>query len=362
MKLRYPAALVLASPLLAPAVSAEPWIAVQQGVKCSTCHVNASGGGMRNAYGNLFAQMQLAANQLATADADRWTGQLTEHVAFGGNLRADAQFIDVPGEDSAQAFELDEARLYLLFSPLAGRIDVYLDQRVAPGASSNLEAYARYHSERRDWYVKAGRMFLPFGLRLEDDSAFIRTVPGINFTTPDNGIELGWESARWSAQLAISNGAGGGPETDDGKQASLRIAHVRTGWRAGTSLNVNDTNAGSRNMGNVFAGLRTGPVAWLAEIDVIRDETFPTGTVTQRVALLEANWTFWPGHNLKFTAERFDPHNDTGADEQQRLSVFWEYFPFEFAQLRLGVRRYDSDNDVPVQNRELAILQAHAYF
>src|SRR5690606_7782566 len=145
------------------------WLAVQQGVKCGTCHVNATGGGMRNEYGNIYAQTMLAARQFAT-EGTPWTGRVNEYVGAGGNLRADATFIDIPDQDSQFAMDLMETRLYLDFSPLPGKVDIYLDQRVAPGGSTNLEAYARYASPDHRWYVKAGKMYLPFGLRLQDDS------------------------------------------------------------------------------------------------------------------------------------------------------------------------------------------------
>lgn len=347
--------------LCAPSVHAEPWIAVQQGMKCASCHVNASGGGMRNAYGNLYAQMTLAAQSLAATDA-KWTGRVNDHLAAGGNLRSNATFIDVPNQESVQEFALEETRLYLDFSPLPGRVDVYLDQRVAPGGSLTLEAYARYWSQDHDWYVKAGQMYLPFGLRLEDDTAFIRQATGINFNTPDRGMEIGWETARWSLQAAVSNGTGGGAEIDDGKQLSLRAVRVAGRWRAGASVNMNDTEAGTRNMQNVFAGLRTGPVAWLAEIDTISDDTLATGPLDQRIALVEANWLVRQGHNLKLTAEHFDPNVDFDDDEQRRYSVVWEYFPFEFVELRLGARIYDGDPAIDLQNREVAFLQVHGYY
>lgn len=345
---------------LSPA-AAEPWIAVKEGMKCGVCHVNASGGGMRTPYGNIYAQMQLAATRLAEADAKPWTGQLTERVAVGGNLRASATRIDVPDAASQNLFDVDEARLYFLFSPLPGRLDVYLDQRVAPGASTNQEAWVRYWLDGRNWYLKAGKMYLPWGWRLEDDTAFVRTVPGISFATPDTGVEIGWETANWTSQLAVSNGTAGGPELDDGKQASLRVARLFGGWRLGASANLNDTALGERSMQNVFAGWRTGPVGWLAEVDFIRDES-STGVVRQRVALLEANWWMRQGHNLKFTFERLDPDTALDEDEQDRISVVWEYFPIEFLELRVGARMYDGDPAVDVQNRSVYLVQLHGFF
>lgn len=357
-------ALVLFGPGLAllclPAANAEPWIAVQQGMKCASCHVSPTGGGMRNEYGNLYAQMTLAAQQLNAGD-EQWTGRVNKYLAAGGNLRSSATFIDVPNQERQQEFAMEESRLYLQFSPLPGRVDIYMDQRVAPGGSLTLEAWTRFWSADHDWYLRAGQMYLPFGLRLEDDSAFVRQVSGINFTTPDRGVEFGWESARWSVQAAVSNGTAGGAEIDTGKQVSLRAEHVRGSWRAGASVNVNDTDAGERNMQNVFAGLRTGPVAWLAEIDFITDDTLIVGR-EQQVALLEANWLVRRGHNLKLTAEYFDPDVDFDAAEQNRYSVVWEYFPFQFVQLRLGARMYDGDPLVDLQNREIVFLQLHGYY
>lgn len=352
--------LLALSSLLRP-VHAEPWIAVKEGAKCMTCHVNASGGGMRNTYGNLYSQMQLAATQLAKPDAEKWTGRVNDFLAVGGNLRASARQIDTPNQDTQLAFELEEARLYLQFSPLPGRMDVYLDQRIAPGSSTNLEAYARLWSADHEWYLKAGQMYLPYGLRLEDDSAFIRSIPGISFTTPDTGVEIGWENARWTAQLGVSNGTAGGPEADTGKQASGRLEHVRSNWRFGASANVNDTETGTRAMQNVFAGLRTGNIVWLAEIDSIRDESVVGEPLKQHIALVEANWFFRKGHNLKITAERFEPDVDDN-DVQERLSVFWEYFPFEFTQLRIGARQYDGDTAIDAQNRSIVVFQLHGYF
>ena len=72
-----------------------------------------------------------------------------------------------------------------------------------------------------------------------------------------------WNSAsspaRWSAQLAVSNGAGGGTETDPGKQVTTRAEFVQSRWRAGASLLYNDTDFGTRTGAGVFGAFQSRP-------------------------------------------------------------------------------------------------------
>lgn len=348
--------------LMSGAAWAEPYFAVQQGVKCVTCHVNPTGGGMRNPFGNTWARTVLPAHTIDTGVGEDWNGNLNRFVALGANLRASGTYIDTPNERSQSAFDVDEARLYLELTAIENRLSVYLDQRVAPGGSSNLEAYGRYWSADHTWYVKAGQMYLPYGLRLEDDSAYIRQVPGINFDTPDRGVEVGLETTRWSAQFAVSNGTASGPENDQGKQYSARAEFVQSVWRAGASYSFNDADAGERQLAGAFAGLRTGPIAWLAEADYITDEGFADGERKQWVGLLEANWLMSQGNNVKLTAEFFEPDRDVDEDEQSRYSAVWEYTPMQFLQLRLGVRFYDGIPQNDLQNRKQAFVQMNAFF
>jgi hypothetical protein len=250
----------------------------------------------------------------------------------------------------------------LLVQPVPGRLGIYLDERVAPGSATNLETYARYWSAQAAWYVQAGRMYLPFGLRLEDDSAYTRRVSGINMTTPDDGVEIGWESPHWSAQLAVSNGSSGGPETDSGKQWTGQAVFVESAWRLGSSASFNDSSAGNRWAWSVFGGLRTGPVAWLGEGVLVEDQGFPDGTRTQLAGLLEADWAVMKGHNLKLTAEWYDPDRDVAEDEQTRWSAVYEYTPIQFVQLRAGARFNDGIPQNDLQNARVYFLEVHGFF
>lgn len=354
------ARLVLAIALLPSTALAEPYLAAQMGFKCGQCHVNPSGGGMRNAFGNSFAQMQMPERQILK-DAEPWTGLLGKYFAVGGDLRANYNYNDVPNTDEENSFDVEEGRVYLEASIIPGRLSVYVDELVAPGNADNREANVRFWIRENALYVKAGRMYLPFGWRLEDDTAFTRQLSGINMTTPDNGAEIGFESGPWTAQLAISNGSAGGPEEDTGKQASLRAEYVQPVWRVGVSASTNNAEAGDREAFAIHGAIRTGPVVWLGEVDYVKDDSL-LPLRDQYAALGEANWRIRAGHNLKLTFEYFEPDDDVDEDEQTRTSLVYEWTPVEFLQFRLGGRVYDGIPQNNQQNRKLYFLQMHGFF
>lgn len=354
--------LVLLLAVGAHTAQAEPYLAVRMGLKCANCHENPTGGGLRTAFGNAFAQTQLPAKIVDFGELGPWTGTINRWIQLGGDLRAAATVDEVPSRSTQSEFALSEMRLYLQVSPLPDRVALYVDQRLAPGTSTNLEAYGKLWFAQKRAYVKAGQLYLPFGLRLEDDDAFIRTVPGINMNTPDTGVELGWEGGRWSAQAALSNGSAGGNEEDSGKQWSLKAEQVTSRFRLGASANFNDSRDGDRKAAGVFGGLRTGPIAWLGEVDRITDASFPGGARTLWAGLVEANWAFAKGHNLKLTAEGFEPDTRIDEDEQSRYSVLWEWSPLPFVQLRVGARLYEGIPQNDLQNRRRFIAELHAFF
>jgi hypothetical protein len=347
--------------LCAGVASAEPYLAVREGFKCAQCHVNPTGGGLRNVFGNAYVQSQLAANRIDTGDTV-WTGAVGQMLAVGGDLRADAAVVDVPNQEQTRAFEVQQARVYMNVAVIPNRLNFYVDELVAPGVASNREAYVRYQSGGGSWSIKAGKMYLPFGLRLQDDLAFVRQVSSINMTTPDSGVEISWDPESWSSQLAISNGSAGAPEDNKGKQVSLQTAFVQRSWRIGVAANHNDSDDGDRSAVGLFAGLRTGPIAWLAEVDYVEDEGFSPDKRKLIAGLLEGNWLIQKGHNLKLTAEHFDPDNDIDEDEQARFSAVYEYTPIQYLQIRGGVRYYDGIPQNDLQNRREGFLELHGFF
>jgi hypothetical protein len=342
--------------------TAEPYLAVFKGMQCSSCHSHPSGGGKRNVYGNVFAQTELPARRLGDPSAEIWTGEVFAWLSVGGNLRAAYETTDVPGAGSDADFDIRRGTIYVEADVVPNRLSIYVDQKLAPDDVEHRELYLKWKTADSRFHVAAGQFFLPYGLRLEDDSAFIRQATGVNFNLPDRGVQVGYESGPWSTQLSVTNGTGLGPVLDSADRVSFVAQYVQQSWRAGVSFNSTDSPAGDRQMQNVFGGLKTGPVVWLAELDFISDDLPGASSVDAIAGLIEGNWLFRKGHNLKISYEYLDPNDRISEDHQVRWSVLWEYAPMQFLQGRIGVRLYDGIPQVPLQNRDEYFVELHGFF
>lgn len=350
----------------------EPYLAIRSGLKCMVCHTNPTGGGQRNVFGNHYAQNTLAKKYIDFLDGNdksnpssdsRWNGQINRYISIGGDYRG--QLTD-SNTNSQSEFQYKTSQAYLALHPIPGRLTLYWDEKLGPGNTFNRETYALFWFDSQRYYIKAGRFFLPFGLRLQDDEAFTRGITGINFNTADDGIELGIELGPWSSHLAISNGSGIGEENNSDKQFSWNTTYAKHNWRTGISLNTNDVLGNQRDMIGIYAGLQTGPISWLFEHDRIEDTLpFSNQTFTQKIWLTEANWLISKGHNLKVTIEAWDPNTDIDDNLRERYSLVWEYFPIQYVQLSTGIRNFSiktPPNRPASPDRDTAFLQLHLFF
>ena len=168
---------------------AEPYLSFKTHQECSACHVNPAGGGMRTTYGNAYGYSQLPAEASDSNNFD--FAKLNDFVTFGGNLRYDFETSNSDASDRRQnSFNVQSAQFYTEIKAGRDDLSLYLDQQVSPGAALSREAMIIKRFKDGD-YIKIGRMMPPLGLRIEDDSAFIRQVTGFNFDNSDNGVEYG---------------------------------------------------------------------------------------------------------------------------------------------------------------------------
>ncbi|NQZ22634.1 MAG: hypothetical protein HRT53_11320 [Colwellia sp.] len=347
------------------AAQAEVYLAIKNNLACSACHVNPIGGGLRNDFGRIYGQTVLPSK---TQQFDSKTlAKLTQFLTLGTDARFNASYQKNEAETS-KGFSTESAQIYLHFSILETGLSFYVDEQVAPGSAINREAFVMYNfaekSSLQGNYLKAGKLFIPYGLRIEDDSAFIRQVTGMNFDNSDNGIEYGGNFGKTTVNLYLANGTSQATNNDDSLLYGTRIEHLFPHFRLGASAMLNDGDHQTK-MFNVFAGTQWRNIGLLAEVDYINLEaanTFTKQDISQLVGLIEMNYQWRKGWNFKLTAEYFDPDNDVDENEQTRYSFITEYTPLSNIQLRLGIRVKQDIPQIPEQNYDVIFLQSHFYF
>ena len=134
---------------------AEPYIAMQMGLKCVACHVNPTGGALRNSAGLAIAKSVIAANQVPEM-ASAWNGGIGDYLRIGGDLRTSLQRNVVPSQPTTNAAGLDQFRAYGDLQLIPDRLGIYVDDTLAPGNAAVQEAYVRTSLPGMAWYAKAG--------------------------------------------------------------------------------------------------------------------------------------------------------------------------------------------------------------
>ena len=349
-------------------IKAEPYLAIKNNLKCAACHVNPNGGGLRNDFGRIYGQNLLPA-KASSYDSGK-LARLTQYLTVGADSRFNGTYQKTAqkSDNTSQGFEISSTQLYLNIEIPDSGLSLYIDQQVAPGSAINREALVMYQFEQNNLfdgsYLKAGKLFLPYGLRIEDDSAFIRQVTGMNFDNSDNGVEYGVSYKNTSANFYVANGTSQASNNDDSLLYGLRVEHLFSSFRLGMSAVLNDGDQ-QVQMLNLYGGTQWKNLTFLAEIDYLtleKSNSFTQQDIKQLVTLAEVNYQWRQGWNFKLTAEFFDPDQDVDEDEQTRYSFITEYTPLSNVQLRLGFRLKQDIPQKPQQNCDMVFIQSHFYF
>lgn len=341
---------------------AEPYLAFKNNMQCSACHVNPVGGGARNTYGAYYGTHVLPQTPGSLTNFDG--GSLGETVRVGANFRANYYQSDSDEGQDSRTFETQSGQIYLIFQPKDSRFSLYIDEQIAPGGALNREAFIMTKLGDTS-YLKVGKLMLPYGIRLEDDTAFIRQATGFNFDTSDTGIEWDVQWQKTFLSVALTNGSSGLANDDKKMSLLTRAEYLGNNWRIGVSGVYNDAELGARTQANIFGGFNLFGFTFLAEADHIKDESVvhvPGEFEQQRIGFIEVNREIIKGYNVKLTTEYFDPDSNIAENQRVRHSLLLEYTPFSNVQIRTGLRKGE---DIPQKTSGNFIdffAQMHFYF
>lgn len=338
----------------------EPYLALRTGLKCSQCHINRSGGGGRDDFGNAWAQTQLPANT-----AEVRGRALNDWVALGIDLRVFAAGA-VSEADPRSEVAIQEAQIQIQARLIPNVLSFYVDQTLGPGSATPREVFGLWEGLPLDAYVKAGKFMLPYGWRLWDDNAYVRQETGFTYRTPEIGFEVGLEPGPISLFVAVSNGTTAAAENDSQKKLTTSGAYVHRYFRLGGSFSHNSDTSNRTNVAGAFGGFNIGPLAVLGEVDYIFNRledptTGSTGPPNQFVAYVEGNLLATRGLNAKVTYGYHDPDRSVNENQRIRMRFGLEWFPISFVQLATF---YTMLEDIPQVSTDVDVvsLELHLHF
>src|SRR5712691_4165896 len=302
--------------LVAGAARAEPYLMVREGAKCSACHTNQTGGGKRTAFAHIHAHdIEHDLDLLPVpAGVKPFNGELNSYASIGGDLRVQniTVFQDRPdrlgrvptNEAFRRSVRSNDSRLFEFL--VYGQVDLlpdfvtlYADEDFTSGAN-NREAFGMIRGFLPwDTYVKAGRLFPAYGLRVQDDQAFIRARTGYTFQTPDEGGEIGIQPGPFFLASSITNGTAG----DKDVAATLNgyimledvpvVRHVLAGASFARQSN-------KRYEGGFYGGSNWWRFTYLGELDWINDRKLGSpGRNDKYAAYGEADFLLFDWLNLR---------------------------------------------------------------
>lgn len=363
---------------------AEPYLEVRSGAKCSDCHTNLDGGGKRTLFAHVHAHDILHDLQLLPIPPTvrAFNGQLGEWVSIGSDLRVDNttvfqdRFNSQGNVPSNQAFRrsvtsnttsVNEFLGYLQVDLLPDYVTMYSAFNLNGGAT-NQEAFGLVRGFLPwDTFIKAGRFFPPFGLRVWDDQAFIRSATGYTFQNPYQGGEVGFAPGPFYFAAAVTNppSSGGNKDvqvTTNGYAVIDDVPVVRN-VLGGMSF-ARQTN--QRDVAAWYAGSNLWHFTYLGEFDWIRDSTVSSeGMRPQYAAYAEVDFLAFDWLNLRGT---FNYLKVSNGQSQNYWTIGAEPFIDRFIQPRIVYQIFNGPplpGENPselVENQAALIFELHFFF
>jgi hypothetical protein len=203
----------------ARAANAFPQYQFSTGVsRCDQCHFAPAGGGLINTFGR-----DAVGDDLTTFGGNggflHGAARLPVWLALGGDFRGAFASEDVqdPNGSKAAAFPMQaDAQARLVYGPLSfygvlgfrGQVrsdsDVIPLQNYQPITASQLVSREHYFMLRASplgAYIRAGRFFAPFGLRLAEHFLYVRRDLGFNTLEESYNLSSGYVAERWEVHV-----------------------------------------------------------------------------------------------------------------------------------------------------------------
>jgi len=364
MTLHRPALLLLLAAAFAGSAPALPRFASRNGAKCQSCHINPTGGAMRQPNGVQYGREQLPVPTWSKEYVlEDFSNVITNVLGVGADFRTLYFSRQVPGAAARSGFYQMQGDLYLNLR-IAKKVNFFLKK----GLRNGFEAYGLFNILPASGHVKVGKFLPNYGTRIDDHTAYIRQVTGMS---PEQGrVErTGLEAAVSPGPFTLTGGIynadeGDLPPTSSSKAFLGRLEGMFTlapelflglGGNVLTKKVAGVTSTFYGGMGS----FSWGGLTLFGEVDLVKYK-YPVGaTISGLVTYIEADYVVTPGLDLKLAYDFHDFDLDYKTGTIARYSIGLEFFPLSGVELR-PIYRIVKENPNSGNKNELDLL-LHLY-
>ena len=184
-----------------------PRFAAYTGNKCIDCHVNPTGGAMRNGGGIVYGEKNLNMDVFKKlAGKTQFSPKLTKSISIGGDVRV-AQVDNQVREGSANFNSFLAMQGDIYFNAKLNKIlNVYATSGIQiPSADTKYEVYGMISDLPANLYLKIGRFKPDYGLRVVEHRAYQRKYLLNTPYDANTGFEIGISPDWFNLNLGLYN-------------------------------------------------------------------------------------------------------------------------------------------------------------
>jgi hypothetical protein len=362
-----------------------PRFASRTGAKCQSCHVNPSGGAMRQAFGVRYGREELPVPTWSEEfQMEDFTNVIANVLGIGADMRTLYY-----SRGSSNAFWQMQGDLYVHFR-LAKKVSLFLNK----GLYSGFEVFGMLQILPANGYVKVGKFLPNYGTKLDDHTVFVRTYTGFSpelgrpeltgaeaaispgpititggiYNAADGfGSAVGNTKAylgRIEGMFALTDGINlgiGGNIFGKGSLSSTVMSRIASD--IGVNLAVTGAGVSNTLMGG-FGSFSLHDLTLFGEVDFMKSKVGST-TTNGIIVYAEADYPLVTGVDLKLAYDFYDPDKDVKSGSISRYSAGVEFFPIAGVEVRPVYRFLKTQNRVAGDGddswREFHLL-FHFYF
>ncbi len=357
---------------ISSSVLALPRFAVRFNDRCIDCHVNPTGGIVRNEDGWYYGKLPMS--MISPREKEiTLSPKLSDNISFGLDMRG--QFL-YSQEKSRTDFQDMTGAIYSNVK-LSEKIDIVTRYDFVQGI---WEAYGVARILPMNGYIKGGKFQPNFGIRIDDHTAYIK---GGDFALLRDGgihglkydpyyLETGLEVGMYYEDIAFLTASVGRPSTQFTFQSdpsfTTRLEITPTSGKFGLMFGGSYSNSKQRtntfpasynnsNLYGGFIGIGYDRFSLLAEYDIA--DNYIAEDITSSALMLKAAFLIQVGLEAIVRYDRFDPDNNIDKDDLGHLIVGLEFFPYSFVEIRPQYR-FHLEN--PSVDNDAFIMQFHFWY